>query len=79
MDGEEKKIQHLGLRQKLLIACTCKSKDLSLEMQARINHTLAVLLPTYGCESWTVKKADEEKQMMVLEESPSTSKANEWS
>lgn len=47
-------------------------------MQARINHTLAVL-PTYGCESWTVKKADEERRLMVLEESPTTSKANEWS
>ena len=37
------------------------SKDVSLETKAMPTHTLIFLITMYGCESWTVKKADRKK------------------
>ena len=38
-----------------------KSKDVSLETEAKIIHTPVFPITVYGGESWTVKEADRKK------------------
>ena len=38
-----------------------KSKDVSIEVKAKIIHSLLFPVTMYGCESWTLKKADRKK------------------
>ena len=43
-----------------------KCKDVSLETKALITHILIFPIIVYGCESWTVKKADRKKEKVHL-------------
>ena len=38
-----------------------KSRDVSLQTKAKNIDTVVFPITTYGCESWTVKKADRKK------------------
>ena len=42
-----------------------KSKDVSVEAKSKIIYTLVFLITTCGCENWTVKKTDWEKNGFI--------------
>ena len=55
-----KKLRHLVLGGKVMINpdSILKSRDISLPTKVRLVKAMDFLVVTYGCESWTVKKAE---------------------
>ena len=42
-----------------------KSRDITLTTKVRLVKAMAFPMVTYGCESWTVKKAEHEELMLL--------------
>ena len=42
-----------------------KSRDITLPTKVRLVNDMVFLVVMYGCESWTVKKADAEELMLL--------------
>ena len=55
--------RHLLLGRKAMtnLDSTLRSRDLTLPTKVCIVKTLAFLVVMYGCESWTIKKAEQSK------------------
>ena len=43
-----------------------KSRDTTLPTKACIVNAMVFPVVTYGCESWTIKKAEYQKELMLL-------------
>ena len=48
----------LGRKATTNLDCILKSRDITLPTKVRIVNTMVFPLVMYGCESWTIKKAD---------------------
>ena len=44
---------------------TLKSRDITLPTQVRLVKAMVFPVVMYGCESWTVKKAEAEESMLL--------------
>ena len=42
-----------------------KSRHITLSTKVRIVKAMAFLVVVYGCESWTIKKAEHRKELML--------------
>ena len=43
----------------------CKSRDITLPTKVRLVKAMVFPVVMYGCESWTVKKAEREEFMLL--------------
>ena len=59
--------RHLLLGRKIMtnLDRILKSKDITLPTKVRLVKAMALPVAMYGCESWTVKKADLEELMLL--------------
>ena len=46
--------------------CILKSRDITLTTKVRLVKAMVFPLVTYGCESWTVKKAERSAEELML-------------
>ena len=42
-----------------------KSRDITLPTKVHLVKTMVFLVVTYGCESWTIKKAEHQRMMLL--------------
>ena len=67
------KLRHLVLRRKVMmnLDSILKSRDITLPIKVCLVKAMFFPVVMYGCESWTIKKADYQCfQTMVLEKTP---------
>ena len=55
---EIKRCLHLGRKAMTNLDSILKSRDITLSTKVRLIKTMVSLVVMYGCESWTIKKAD---------------------
>ena len=55
--------RHLLLRRKVMtnLHSMLKSRDMSLSTKVRLVKAMVFLVVMYGCESWTIKKAERQR------------------
>ena len=60
MVTEAMKLRHLLLGRKVMtnLDSLFKSRDITLPTNVRLDKAMVFLVVMYGCESWTVKKAE---------------------
>ena len=60
--------RHLLLGSKVMtnVCSILKSRDITLPTKVHVVKAMAFPVVMYGCESWTVKKADRCKELMLL-------------
>ena len=61
------KLRHLLLGRKAMINLDSilKSRDITLSTKDRLHKAMVFPIVLYGCESWTLKKADTEESMLL--------------
>ena len=47
------------------ILAILKSRDITLPTKVRLVKVLVFLVVMYGCESWTIRKAEQEELMLL--------------
>ena len=54
------KLRHLLFGRKVMsnLDCIVKSRDITLATNVHVVKVMVFLIVTYGCESWTLKKAE---------------------
>ena len=59
--------RHLLLRKKVMtnLDNILKSRDITLPTKVHLVKAMVFLVVRYGCESWTIKKANVEKLMLL--------------
>ena len=59
--------RHLLLGRKVMtnLDSTLKSRDITLPTKVRLVQAMVFPVVMYGCESWTVKKAEQEELMLL--------------
>ena len=62
-DGEAKKLRHLLLERKAMtnLDSILKNKDITLPTKVFLVKAMAFLVVMYGCDSWTIKKAEHQR------------------
>ena len=55
---EIKRYLLLGRKAMTNVDCTLKSRDITLSTKVYIVKAMVFLIVMYGCESWTIKKAE---------------------
>ena len=60
--------RHLLLGRKVMtnLDSICKSRDNTLPTKVRLVKAMVFPVVMYGCESWTVKKAEHREELMLL-------------
>ena len=53
------------IKRRLLLDSIFKSRDITLPTKVRLVKAMVFPVVTYGCESWTVKKAEAEELMLL--------------
>ena len=62
-DMKLKKHLLLGRKAMTNLDCILKSKDITLPTKVRLVKAMVFPVVMYGCETWTIKKAELEKEM----------------
>ena len=55
----------LGTKAMINLDCILKSRDITLPTKVRLVKAMFFPVVTYGCESWTVKKAEHRRIMLL--------------
>ena len=65
---EIKRCLHLGRKVMTNLASIFKSRDITLPTKVRLVKTMVFPMVIYGCESWTIKKAEllYKEELMLL-------------
>ena len=61
---EIKRCLLLGRKAMINLDSTLKSRDISLSTKVRLVKAMVFPVVTYGCESWTIKKAEQELMLL---------------
>ena len=54
-------IEHLGRKVMTNLDSILKGRDITLPTKVRLAKAMVFLVVVYGCESWTVKKAEHQR------------------